>query len=329
MAAMPILTFADGSTTALPEGEPVGCVLPKGSRRGAGGWRARVTSRSCPTDDVEVEPVDARSDDGLHVLRHSTAHVLAQAVCDIFPGTAYAIGPAIEDGFYYDFDLAGAVSRTTCRRSTTHAADRETQPAVPSRGGCSRRSQGSTGGPAVQARDHRGLARPRGAVDIVSLYRNDGWDDLCLGPHVPSHRRAGRLQAHVAGGRVLARRRHGPAAHPHLRHRMGDAGRPRRLPSPPRGSRAPRPPQARRRARPVLLPRGDRLGAGGVPPPRRADPPAHGGLLAPPPRGGRVRVRLLAAHHQVGPVRDERPPDVVRRRHVPADGARRRHASTT
>ncbi len=44
---------------------------------------------------------------GRHVLRHSTAHVLAQAVTDLWPGARYAIGPPIEDGFYYDFELPG------------------------------------------------------------------------------------------------------------------------------------------------------------------------------------------------------------------------------
>src|SRR5687768_6164243 len=44
--------------------------------------------------------------DDLHVLRHSTAHVMAQAVCDLWPGAKYAIGPPIQDGFYYDFDLS-------------------------------------------------------------------------------------------------------------------------------------------------------------------------------------------------------------------------------
>ena len=47
--------------------------------------------------------------DGREVLRHSTAHVMAQAVTDLFPGAKYAIGPAIEDGFYYDFELPDGV----------------------------------------------------------------------------------------------------------------------------------------------------------------------------------------------------------------------------
>jgi threonyl-tRNA synthetase len=56
-----------------------------------------------PEVETEVEPVEASSSDGLAVLRHSTAHVLAQAVQDLFPGTRLGIGPPIQDGFYYDF----------------------------------------------------------------------------------------------------------------------------------------------------------------------------------------------------------------------------------
>jgi threonyl-tRNA synthetase len=57
-----------------------------------------------PEDDADVEPVPAASTDGRAVIRHSTAHVLAQAVQDLFPGTRLGIGPPVENGFYYDFD---------------------------------------------------------------------------------------------------------------------------------------------------------------------------------------------------------------------------------
>jgi threonyl-tRNA synthetase len=57
-----------------------------------------------PDADAEVEPVAAASEDGRAVIRHSTAHVLAQAVQELFPGTRLGIGPPIENGFYYDFD---------------------------------------------------------------------------------------------------------------------------------------------------------------------------------------------------------------------------------
>ena len=57
-----------------------------------------------PDADAEVEPVPAASADGRAVIRHSTAHVLAQAVQELFPGTRLGIGPPVENGFYYDFD---------------------------------------------------------------------------------------------------------------------------------------------------------------------------------------------------------------------------------
>src|SRR5882724_3158874 len=54
-------------------------------------------------DDVGI--VTTTSDRGLYTIRHSTAHVLAQAVLDLFPGATFGIGPPVEDGFYYDFEL--------------------------------------------------------------------------------------------------------------------------------------------------------------------------------------------------------------------------------
>src|SRR5689334_60564 len=59
-----------------------------------------------PEADVEVTPVAADTDDGRSVIRHSCAHVLAQAVQDLFPDAKLGIGPPITDGFYYDFDVA-------------------------------------------------------------------------------------------------------------------------------------------------------------------------------------------------------------------------------
>src|SRR5919112_4812270 len=58
-----------------------------------------------PDDGDVVESVPIDTEEGRAVLRHSTAHVLAQAVTDLFPGAKFAIGPPITDGFYYDFDV--------------------------------------------------------------------------------------------------------------------------------------------------------------------------------------------------------------------------------
>ncbi|HEV7360879.1 MAG TPA: threonine--tRNA ligase, partial [Mycobacterium sp.] len=61
-----------------------------------------------PEADAEVVPVAANTDEGRSVIRHSTAHVLAQAVQDLFPHAKLGIGPPITDGFYYDFDVTEA-----------------------------------------------------------------------------------------------------------------------------------------------------------------------------------------------------------------------------
>ncbi|MEO7078189.1 MAG: threonine--tRNA ligase, partial [Rhodococcus sp. (in: high G+C Gram-positive bacteria)] len=58
-----------------------------------------------PEGDAEVEPVAANTEDGRSVIRHSAAHVLAQAVQELFPDAKLGIGPFIKDGFYYDFDV--------------------------------------------------------------------------------------------------------------------------------------------------------------------------------------------------------------------------------
>ncbi|MBO0833821.1 MAG: threonine--tRNA ligase, partial [Actinobacteria bacterium] len=64
---------------------------------------------SCPLRDGDlVEPVAVDSSDGLTILRHSTAHVMAQAVQELFPQAKLGIGPPIENGFYYDFDVPSA-----------------------------------------------------------------------------------------------------------------------------------------------------------------------------------------------------------------------------
>ena len=78
-----------------------------------GGPRRRRQLRDldwAPEVDTEVEPVAIDTADGLNVLRHSTAHVLAQAVQELFPEAKLGIGPPIENGFYYDFDVASRSS---------------------------------------------------------------------------------------------------------------------------------------------------------------------------------------------------------------------------
>jgi threonyl-tRNA synthetase len=194
---MPKLSRSDGSPVDLPEGEPVGSALDPGAIAARVDGELRDLS-FVPSGDAKVEPVDASSDDGLHVLRHSTAHVLARAVCDLFPGTMYAIGPAIQDGFYYDFKLPQALSaddlpRIEARMREIADADEPFVREEVSRSEALERLAGQD----FKREILEDLGAEEGEVeggDRVTLYRNGGWVDLCLGPHVPS---AGRLGAYT------------------------------------------------------------------------------------------------------------------------------------
>ncbi len=146
------------------------------------------------TDNGDFSVVTLADDDGLYILRHSTAHVLAQAVLSTFPGSTFAIGPPIEDGFYYDF----GVDTPFTPDDLQHLEDRmreivaEDQP-------FERVVMSSDEALRVFA-DHRfkleiieSVDPAQGAEgDTVSAYRNNSFIDLCRGPHIPS---TGRIPA--------------------------------------------------------------------------------------------------------------------------------------
>jgi threonyl-tRNA synthetase len=190
---MPTIELAGGTTTELPEGEPVGAVLPPEA------IAARVDGELVelsyvPAIDGKVEPVLPDDPDGLHVLRHSAAHVLAQAVCDLWPGTRYAIGPPIEDGFYYDLELPAQVSESDLakiedRMREIVAADQPfVREEIPRAEALERFADQPYKREIIESLEEGEVP----AGDTVTVYRNDGWADLCLGPHVPS---TGRLTA--------------------------------------------------------------------------------------------------------------------------------------
>ena len=190
---MPTIELTDGTTTELPEGEPLGSVLPLEA------IAARVDGELVdlsfvPPTDGKAEPVLPDDPDGLHVLRHSAAHVMAQAVCDLWPGTRYAIGPGIEDGFYYDLELPGQVSESDLakiedRMREIVAAD---QPFVREEISRAEALERFADQPYKREIIESLEVGEVPAGDAVTVYRNDGWADLCLGPHVPS---TGRLTA--------------------------------------------------------------------------------------------------------------------------------------
>jgi threonyl-tRNA synthetase len=134
--------------------------------------------------DCALEFVLPDSRDGLDVLRHSSAHLMAQAVQSLFPGTQVTIGPTIEDGFYYDFKSERAFSPEDLeliekRMQDLAKADlKVVREVMPRRAAIELfRKMGET----YKVEIIEGIAE-----ENVSLYRQGDWVDLCRGPHVPS-----------------------------------------------------------------------------------------------------------------------------------------------
>src|SRR5262249_56387821 len=140
--------------------------------------------------DARVAPVAAESPEGLDVIRHSAAHLMAQAVKRLWPETQITIGPVIENGFYYDFSRSGGFTAEDLPRieETMRAIVKEDLPI--------RREEVSKAEAIERVRamgEHYKVEIIEGIPeDRVSLYHQGEFVDLCRGPHVPS---TGRIPA--------------------------------------------------------------------------------------------------------------------------------------
>jgi threonyl-tRNA synthetase len=141
-------------------------------------------------EDCSLEWVSIDSPEGLDVLRHSTAHLMAHAVQSLFPGTQVTIGPTIQDGFYYDFkretpftpeEIAKIEQRMEDLARANLKVTREEMPKAQAIEMFRRMGE-----------DYKVSIIEGITEDPVSLYRQGDWIDLCRGPHVPS---TGKLKA--------------------------------------------------------------------------------------------------------------------------------------
>ena len=175
-----------------------------------------------PLDDgASVAVITADSDAGLHTLRHSTAHVLAQAVLDLWPGATYAIGPPILNGFYYDFELpdgatfsADDLEAIDARMREIIAADQPFERFETNASDALGLFAGhrfkqeiiervTAGEAGTEMAGEMAATAPQGgtAAGVISCYRNgDGFIDLCMGPHVPSTGRLGHFALQTVAG---------------------------------------------------------------------------------------------------------------------------------
>ncbi len=150
------------------------------------------------SEDSEIEPIYVNSEEGLEILRHSTAHVMAQAVKRLFPEAKVAIGPAIKDGFYYDFDYKRPFREEDLSKiqEEMHKIIQEDYPFV---------RKEIPKDEAIKLFESQGETYKVELLkeipdEKVSIYTQGEFTDLCRGPHIPS---TGMIKAfaltHTAG----------------------------------------------------------------------------------------------------------------------------------
>jgi threonyl-tRNA synthetase len=205
------IKLPDGSQRELPQGATavdLAASIGRGLAKAA--VAALVDDRQVDLDaplpnGATVAIVTANTAEGRYILRHSTAHVLAQAVLQLWPGAKFAIGPPIEDGFYYDFDLPGGAAFSDDDLERIEARMREIvkegQPFVREEHSREEGLQLFADQP-YKREIIEGVDQAEGAEGgVVSAYRNTPqFVDLCRGPHVPSTDRLGAFKLmRVAG----------------------------------------------------------------------------------------------------------------------------------
>ena len=181
------VTLPDGKSVEVNRGACIDEIVPSN----ANGNIIAAKVDGCPVDlsrrlenDCSLAWVSVDSPEGLDVLRHSTAHLMAQAVQSLFPGTQVTIGPTIEDGFYYDFkrdqtftpeEIEKIEARMEEIARSNLKVTREEMPR-------SRAIELFRG----MGEDYKVAILEEIPDETVSLYRQGDWVDLCRGPHVPS-----------------------------------------------------------------------------------------------------------------------------------------------
>jgi threonyl-tRNA synthetase len=202
---MPVLTLPDGSqrsyadpVTVAQLAADIGPGLARAALAGKVDGRLVDTSYQIASD-AAVAVVTARDPEGLEIIRHSTAHLLAQAVQAIYPDAQVTIGPVIEDGFYYDFAFSRPftpedLERFEAKMHELAKADLAVERRVMPRD------------EAIETFKRIGeyykaeiiASIPPG--EDISLYGQGEWFDLCRGPHVPSTGKLGAFKLMKVAG---------------------------------------------------------------------------------------------------------------------------------
>ncbi len=202
---MPVITLPDGSSrqfdnaiTVYDVAADIGAGLAKATLAGVVDGREVDASHSIQAD-AELRIITSRDDQALEILRHSTAHLLAQAVQQLFPGTQVTIGPTVEDGFYYDFASEHNFSLEDLEKIEAKMQELVTEDLEVSRLVYSREQ-------AVELFREMGehykvqIIEELPEGEEISVYKQGDWMDLCRGPHVPSTGKLGAFKLTKVAG---------------------------------------------------------------------------------------------------------------------------------
>lgn len=202
---MPVITLPDGSSrqfenaiTVYDVAADIGAELAKATLAGVVDGREVDASYSIE-NDAELRIITSRDNQALEILRHSTAHLLAQAVQQLFPGTQVTIGPTVEDGFYYDFASDHNFSledleKIEAKMQELVANDLEVSRLVYSREQAVEMFREMGEHYKVEIIEEL----PEG--EEISVYQQGDWMDLCRGPHVPSTGKLGAFKLTKVAG---------------------------------------------------------------------------------------------------------------------------------
>ena len=202
---MPIITLPDGSQRSFDRPVTVAVVaaaIGKGLARAA--LAGEVDGRLVDTshlirEDARLRIITSKDPEGLEILRHSTAHLLAQAVQSIYPRAQVTIGPVIEDGFYYDFAFERPFTPEDLEQFETKMrelvkADQPVHRRVLSRDAAIAHFQ------SIGEHYKAEIIAAIPAGEEISLYGQGDWEDLCRGPHVPSTGKLGAFKLTKVAG---------------------------------------------------------------------------------------------------------------------------------
>jgi threonyl-tRNA synthetase len=202
---MPVITLPDGSqrrfdhaVTVAQVASDIGAGLARAALAGKVDGKLVDTSQVLDRD-AAVSIVTAKDPEGLGILRHSTAHLLAQAVQSIYPDAQVTIGPVIEDGFYYDFAFSRAFTPDDLEKFEAKMRELVKADLPVSRRVMSRDAAVAT----FQKLGEHYKAEIISSIpagEDISLYGQGEWFDLCRGPHVPSTGKLGAFKLMKVAG---------------------------------------------------------------------------------------------------------------------------------